>query len=244
MENIWLENLRHEKDLTIDDIERSLRYARDMSRGLTKIKTYPQGVTVFGSARLPEGDPYYMKARELGQKLAKAGHSVISGGGKGIMEAANRGAFEVGGRSIGLNIQLPHEQTLNQYTTDSLEFHYFFARKVMLTFSSKVYVYFPGGFGTIDEFSEILTLIQTNKIPAAPLILFGSEFWKPLDDFFAHQMETHLKTISPGDRALYTITDDIDYIVEVANQLKPQKTSEAIEQTVRQEITDHRGAVL
>ena len=244
MENIWLENLRHEKDLTIDDIERSLRYARDMSRGLTKVKTYPQGVTVFGSARLTEDSPYYAKARELGQKLATAGHPVISGGGNGIMEAANRGAFEAGGRSIGLNIQLPNEQTLNQYTTDNLEFHYFFARKVMLTFSSKVYVYFPGGFGTIDEFSEILTLIQTRKVPAAPMILFGSEFWKPLDTFFANQMETQLKTISPGDRSLYTITDDVDYIVEVANQLKPHETGEVIEQAVHQGATDHRGAVL
>ena len=176
MEQVWMNELARNKSLTLEDIERSSRYAKDLTAGLETIKTYPQGVTVFGSARLPEDNPYYIKARELGQKLAEAGHPVITGGGNGIMEAANRGAFEKGGRSIGLNIQLPMEQTLNQYTTDHLEFHYFFARKVMLAASSKVYVYFPGGFGTIDEFSEIITLMQTKKIDHVPIFLFGSDF--------------------------------------------------------------------
>lgn len=243
MEQVWLNKLEKNKDFTIEDLERVIRYSRDLVNGLTKIKTYPQGVTIFGSARLPETNKYYIKARELGQKLAQAGHPVISGGGKGIMEAANRGAFEVGGRSIGLNIELPREQSLNGYTTDSLEFHYFFARKVMLTFSSKVYVYFPGGFGTVDELSEILTLMETGKVTAAPIFLFGSEFWKPLDKFFAEQMETIEKTISPGDRNLYKITDDIDEIVQATNTL-PEQTVDTVMQRAVDTVTDHRGTYL
>jgi uncharacterized protein (TIGR00730 family) len=180
----------------------------------------------------------------LGQKLARAGHPVITGGGKGIMEAANRGAYEAGGQSIGLNIELPHEQTLNPYTTDNLEFHYFFARKVMLALSSKVYVYFPGGYGTIDEFSEILTLVETQKIPSVPIILFGAEFWRPLDDFFRVKMEEERKTISAGDRSLYAITDDIDYIVRIADALAPRQVNEVIQQAANMAPTDHRGAVV
>lgn len=227
-----MNELARNKSLTLEDIERSSRYAKDLTVGLETIKTYPQGVTVFGSARLSEDNPYYIKARELGQKLAEAGHPVITGGGNGIMEAANRGAFEKGGRSIGLNIQLPMEQTLNQYTTDHLEFHYFFARKVMLAASSKVYVYFPGGFGTIDEFSEIITLMQTKKIDHVPIFLFGSDFWKPLDAFFYWKMEKEAGTIGPNDRALYTITDDVNVIVNAAGNVSPRQPSELISQVL------------
>jgi len=244
MEQIWLNELGHNKDLTLEDIERVTRYAKDLIQGLTTIKHYPQGVTVFGSARTPETDFYYQKARELGQKLAQAKHPVITGGGNGIMEASNRGAYEVGGRSVGLNIELPHEQTLNSYTTDNLQFRYFFARKVMLTFSAKVYVYFPGGFGTIDEFSEILTLIQTKKIPPAPVILFGAEFWQPLDDFFRVKMEEEQKTTSVGDRDLYTITDDVDYIVQVADAVAPKEIGEHMQHAMTLTSTDHRGVML
>ena len=234
-----MNELSRNKDLSLEDIERSSRYATDLIAGLKTIKTYPQGVTVFGSARLAEDNPYYVKARELGQKLAQAGHPVITGGGNGIMEAANRGAFEVGGRSIGLNIQLPREQTLNQYTTDNLEFHYFFARKVMLAASSKVYVYFPGGFGTIDEFSEILTLIQTKKIEPVPIFLFGKDFWEPLDTFFYWKMEEAAKTISPNDRGLYTITDDVDTIVAMADRVAPREPSQLIGQV----LNENYGAI-
>ncbi len=233
-----MNELSRHKGLTVEDIERSSQYARDLTAGLEKIKTYPQGVTVFGSARLPETNSYYVKARELGQKLAQAGHPVITGGGNGIMEAANRGAFEVGGRSIGLNIQLPREQTLNQYTTDHLEFHYFFARKVMLAASSKVYVYFPGGFGTIDEFSEILTLIQTRKVEQVPIFLFGKEFWEPLDAFFYWKMEKEAGTISPDDRRLYTITDDIEAIVTTANEVATRQPSELIAEVLSADTID------
>ena len=155
----WLDAIANEQ-LNDDDVERSLRYAKDLEQGLAKIRTYAQGVTVFGSARLPENDKWCQLAEKLGQLLAQNGHAVITGGGPGIMQAANKGAYEAGGRSIGLNIQLPHEQHINPYVTDTIEFRYFFARKVMLTFSSKAYVFFPGGFGTLDEFSEVLILLQ------------------------------------------------------------------------------------
>ncbi|MCL1880425.1 MAG: TIGR00730 family Rossman fold protein [Actinomycetia bacterium] len=221
--------------LSPEDSERAARYAQDLVQGLAALETFQQGVTVFGSARFPETDLYYQKARELGQKLARAGHAVVTGGGGGIMEAANRGAFEAGGRSIGLNIKLPQEQSPNCYTTDSLEFNYFFARKVMLAFSSKVYVYFPGGFGTLDEFSEILTLMETQKILPAPIILFGAAFWQPLDDFFYTKMQLETQAVSPDDRDLYTITDDVEFIVRVADAILPCRVDEAIKQadTVR-----------
>ena len=200
----WLEEIAENK-LNAEDVERSLRYARDLERGLAKIRTYAQGVSVFGSARLPMDGKWCKLAEQLGYKLAQNGHPVITGGGPSIMEAANKGAYEAGGRSIGLNIQLAHEQHINPYVTDEMEFHYFFARKVMLTLSSKVYVFFPGGFGTLDEFSEILILMQEGKMPKMPM-------------FLATKM-TSLKTINDKDRKIYRITDDIDEVVKAANKI-------------------------
>lgn len=213
----WLEEIAANK-LNSEDVERSLRYARDLERGLAKIRTYSQGVSIFGSARLPMDGKWCKLAEQLGYKLAQNGHPVITGGGPSIMEAANKGAYEAGGRSIGLNIQLAHEQHINPYVTDEMEFHYFFARKVMLTLSSKVYVFFPGGFGTLDEFSEILILMQEGKMPKMPMFLIGKSFWKPLDRFFATKM-TALKTINDKDRKIYRITDDIDEVVKAANKI-------------------------
>ena len=213
----WLEEIAENK-LNAEDVERSLRYAKDLERGLAKIRTYAQGVSIFGSARLPMDGKWCKLAEQLGYKLAQNGHPVITGGGPSIMEAANKGAYEAGGRSIGLNIQLAHEQHINPYVTDEMEFHYFFARKVMLTLSSKVYVFFPGGFGTLDEFSEILILMQEGKMPKMPMFLIGKSFWKPLDRFFATKM-TPLKTINDKDRKIYRITDDIDEVVKAANKI-------------------------
>lgn len=214
----WLKLIGQQK-LDKNDVERSLRYAHDLERGLAKIRTYSQGVTVFGSARLKPASKWYRLAEQLGAELAHNGHTVITGGGPGIMEAANKGCFEAGGRSIGLNIQLAHEQQINNYVTDHLEFRYFFARKVMLTFSSKVFVFFPGGFGTLDEFSEILLLVQENKMPRMPIFLVGKSFWKPLDHWFATKMQYQYKTIDPKDRKLYTITNDIAPIIKAANKI-------------------------
>jgi uncharacterized protein (TIGR00730 family) len=261
MEQIWLDELKKNKHLTLDDIERSVRYAKDLTTGLATLKSFPQGVTVFGSARLDQTNICYQKASELGTKLAKTGHPVITGGGPGIMEAANRGAFDAGGRSIGLNIHLETEQDLNNYTTDSMEFHYFFARKVMLTFSAKMYVYFPGGFGTLDEFGEVLELAHTAKIPRVPIFLFGSEFWQGLDAWFADKMSQWalIETGRPGEmnetgaadsgivknaRELYRITDSVDEIVAAAGVLEARDVAEVMQQVAGQGATDHRGAVL
>lgn len=214
----WLNDMANGK-LNEEDVERSLRYAKELEKGLAKIRTYSQGVSIFGSARLPQDGKWCKLARELGYKLAQNGHPVITGGGPSIMEAANRGAYEAGGRSIGLNIQLQHEQHLNPYVTDEMEFHYFFARKVMLTMSSKVYVYFPGGFGTLDEFSEILLLMQEGKMPKMPMFLIGKSFWKPIDRWFESKLQKSFKTINPADRKIYKITDDIDEVVKAANKI-------------------------
>lgn len=206
------------KQLEAADIDRAKAYANDLIRGLRTVRTYPQGVTIFGSARLPQDNKYCKKARELGQLLAQNGHPVITGGGPGIMEAANQGAFEYGGRSIGLNITLRHEQFPNPYLTDTMQFQYFFARKVMLAMSAKVYVMFPGGLGTLDELSEIIILMQEGKMPKMPVFFFGKSFWKPLDRFL-HTKMVPLGLVSKRDTQIYKLTDDVNAIVKAANKI-------------------------
>ncbi len=206
------------EQLNLADLERASAYAKDLSDGLKIVRTFPQGVTIFGSARLPQENKYCQKARELGQLLAQNGHTVITGGGPGIMEAANQGAYEYGGRSIGLNITLTHEQHPNPYLTDMLQFKYFFARKVMLAMSAKVYVFFPGGYGTMDEFSEITILMQEGKMPKMPVFLFGKSFWRPLDKFYSSKMLPN-KLIKAGDLKIYKITDNVKEIVAAANKI-------------------------
>lgn len=195
------------------DAVQSWRVFRIMSefvQGFELLRDTGLAVTFWGSARLRPDDKYYKAAEELASKLAKKGFAIVSGGGGGIMEASNVGAFKVGGKSIGLNIELPFEQKLNPYTTHALSFDFFFSRKVMLTFASEVYVYFPGGFGTMDEFFEIVTLIQTKKIEQIPIVLYGREFWEPLLRFFEKDMLKKFGTISPEDLALFVVVDSVD----------------------------------
>ena len=206
------------KQLEAADVERAKAYANDLVRGLKIVRTFPQGVTIFGSARLPQDNKYCKKARELGQLLAQNGHAVITGGGPGIMEAANQGAFEYGGRSIGLNITLTHEQEPNPYLSDMLQFKYFFARKVMLAMSAKVYVMFPGGLGTLDELSEIIILMQEGKMPKMPVFFFGKSFWRPLTKFIEGKM-LPLGLVSKSDLKIFRLTDDPKEIVKAANKI-------------------------
>ena len=165
-------------------------------------------VTVFGSARMRPGNPYYRAAVTLGQELAGQNLAVITGGGRGIMEAANQGAALANGKSVGLNIELPHEQKGNDYANVPIHFHYFFARKVCFAKYSVAFIFMPGGYGTLDEFFEIATLVQTERIPRFPLILFGKKFWTGL----LRWMRTHLQDrntfIGPDDLNLFTLTDD------------------------------------
>lgn len=189
---------------------RVFRIMSEFVQGFELLRNYGLAATFWGSARTHPNDPYYKAAEELAAKMAKKGFTIISGGGPGIMEASNVGAFKVGGNSIGLNIQLPFEQKLNPYTTESLDFDFFFSRKVMLTFSSEVYVYFPGGFGTLDEFFEIITLIQTKKIERIPVVLYGKEFWEPLLRWFEKDLLKKYKTISKEDLELFHVTDSVD----------------------------------
>ena len=192
----------------------------ELQAGYNIVRKYHKTVTVFGSARTPEGEDYYEAARQFGAKIAAHDYAVITGGGHGIMEAANRGSFEAGGKSIGFNITLPHEQKLNPYVTESLAFTHFSPRKIAMTLYADAYVYFPGGFGTLDELMEILTLIQTGKTAKAPVILYGTSFWKPLDAFIRTTMLDKEHLVSPGDELLYTITDDLDEMVTIVRANK------------------------
>lgn len=212
------------RKLTIEDLERANAYAKDLTMGLQIIRSFPQGVTIFGSARLPQDNKYCKLAYQLGELLAENGHAVITGGGPGIMEAASRGSYEIGGRTIGLNIKLIHEQHPNPYLTDSITFEYFFARKVSLAMAAKVFVFFPGGFGTMDEIAEILCLMQENKMPKMPVFLIGEDFWEN----FSKAIETMVehKMVNTEDTKIFEITDDIKKVVEAANKIGHPKVSE------------------
>lgn len=203
---------------------RVFRIMSEFVQGFELLRNHGLAATFWGSARLKPDNEYYQAAEELAAKLAKDNFSIISGGGPGIMEASNVGAFKVGGKSVGLNIKLPFEQKLNPYTNESLNFDFFFSRKVMLTFASEVYVYFPGGFGTLDEFFEIVTLVQTKKIEPIPIVLYGKEYWEPLLRFFEQDMLHKYGTISPEDLEIFTVVDSVDeaykYIKKEVKKIK------------------------
>lgn len=191
----------------------------EIRRGFNFIKSQEKSVTFFGSSRLPEDNEHYQRARRIAFRLAKLGYSIITGGGPGIMEGANRGAFEAEGQSLGLTIELPHEQVRNPYITDSVDFYYFFTRKVMMSFSAEAYLFFPGGFGTLDECFEILTLVQTNKIERVPVILVGTEFWNGLNDFLARFSYEPFRMIDKDDMKLYYITEDEEEIIDIIKKV-------------------------
>jgi len=206
--------------------ERTDNIEKEFRGGFDFIKNCDRSVTIFGSARTEEDDPDYKKAYSLGKKISQElDYSIITGGGPGIMEAGNRGSFENGGGSLGLTIKLPFEQVINPYMSSYYDFHYFFARKTCMTFAAEAYVYFPGGFGTLDELFEVLTIVQTQKTERRPIILVGEEFWKPLDAFIREHLLDKAK-ISPEDIDLYTITDDEDEIIEIIRKAKVYQTTD------------------
>jgi uncharacterized protein (TIGR00730 family) len=192
---------------TLTDEDRLDRIADELRAGFDALSGVAAAASFFGSARTPPGDPDYELARETARLVGESGLAIITGGGPGIMEAANRGAKDAGARSIGLNIELPFEQGGNPYCDIALTFHYFFARKVMFVRYASGFVVFPGGFGTMDELFEALTLIQTGKITEFPVVLVGSDYWSGLVDWFNERMLAE-GNISPDDLDLFRVTDD------------------------------------
>jgi uncharacterized protein (TIGR00730 family) len=199
--------LRVPVDAEGDDERRLDRIRKEIGGAFHALRDIDEGVSIFGSARVEEGHRWYELARETAACLTHHGYTVITGGGPGLMEAANRGAAEAGGISVGLNIELPHEQATNPYVNRQFQFHYFFARKLMFVRFARAFVIMPGGFGTLDELFESLTLIQTRRIYHFPTILVDSEFWDPLLEWIDRGLEDH-GLISPGDKELLVVADE------------------------------------
>lgn len=194
---------------------RVLRIVGEFVEGFETLESIGPAVSIFGSARTPPTDRWYLEAEKCGHLLAQRGTAVITGGGPGIMEAANKGACDAGGTSVGLNIALPTEQDPNPYQTHELTFNYFFCRKVMFVKYAKGFIIFPGGYGTFDELFEALTLIQTLKIDPFPIVCVGTEFWNDLVKWMRHTLSEKFKTISPEDIDLFKVTDTAEEAVEI-----------------------------
>jgi uncharacterized protein (TIGR00730 family) len=189
---------------------RVFKIMSEFVEGFEAIRKYGLAVSFFGTSRATFEHHFYQEATELAGKLAKAGFAVITGGSAGIMEAANKGAYEAGGASVGLNIRLGELQGLNRYLTDSYTFDHFFVRKVMLSFASEVYVFFPGGYGTMDEFFEMVTLVQTKKIRKVPIVVYGREFWEPLIAYMEKKFLEEHAAIDQADLDLLFVADSVD----------------------------------
>lgn len=199
------------------------RVMAEFVEGFDKLSHIERGIAIFGSARTHADDKNYRRAVTIASKLVHEGFTIITGGGPGIMEAGNRGAMEAGGESVGLNIDLPFEQESNPYVSLPIDFRYFFVRKVMFVKYSSGFVFMPGGFGTMDEVFEVLTLVQTLKIAPIPCVFFGTEFWGGLIEWMEKCMAEQYKTISPGDLKLYHVTDDMDDAVSYIKRFGKEK---------------------
>lgn len=219
-DEVLLRSPEPEDEYKTSDSWRVFRIMGEFVGGFDDLATITRGISIFGSARTPEDDPMYSAARETGKLLAEQGFEIITGGGPGVMEAANRGAFEAGKVSVGCNIELPFEQVANPYLTRSLTFKYFMVRKTMFIKYSNAYIIFPGGFGTMDELFEALTLIQTRKIRNFPVVLFGSQYWRGLLAWLTSTMLNE-RMISPEDLTLIHLTDSpndaVDFIMKTCN---------------------------
>ena len=203
---------------------RLTRITQEFATGFHFLKNYGKSATFFGSARCVARDKHYEEARSLAFLLSKDDFAVITGGGPGIMEAANRGAAEAGGQSAGINIQLDHAQNVNPYVKRSVSFHYFFVRKVMLAFASEVYIFFAGGFGTLDEFFEMITLVQTKKIDPIPIILVGHEYWSPLLKWIEKDVYRKRKNIDKEDMKIYHLVKDASEAARIIKKLVKKDT--------------------
>ncbi len=217
---------------------RIFRIISEFVEGVEEMSRVGPAVSIFGSARTPPDDPYYQLATRIAAKLSQREFAIITGGGPGIMEAANKGAYEADGTSVGLNIALPEEQMPNPYQNVALDFHYFFVRKLMFVKYASAFVCFPGGFGTMDEFFESMTLIQTGKSEPIKVMLIGKSFWGPLVDWIRDTMLGERAAISPDDLDLFNITDDIDEAVEqICSHYKAAQTREKTERRMTAEGT-------
>src|SRR4051794_16899034 len=205
-------------ELEVDgrDSWRIFRIMSEFVEGFESLAHIGPAVSIFGSARTRPDDPFYKAAEETARLLAKSKFAVITGGGPGVMEAANKGAFEAGGMSVGANITLPQEQEANRYQTISLDFHYFYARKVMFVKYASAFVCFPGGYGTLDEFFETITLIQTMKVEAFPIILYGSDYWAGLVDWMTETLQPRF--IDPEDLNIFRVVDEPKDVVRLVKQ--------------------------
>lgn len=211
---VTLEHLAQDIELRVKHVSSELR------AGFEFLSTCQPSVTILGSAVTPEGHPEYETARRIAGRIAKElDYAVVTGGALGIMEAGNRGAFEAGGTSVGMTIQLPDGQMTNRYLNRHVNFYYFFTRKVCLAYSAEAYLFFPGGFGTLDELTEILTLVQTSKMEPVPIILVGEAYWRPFDRFIRETLLAAGK-IDEADLGLYLITDDEDEIIRAIARAK------------------------
>lgn len=202
----------------LEELFRLFRIGAEFLRGFRALHFLGPCVTVFGSARIKDGDAEYQLARQVGGLAAKAGFIVMTGGGPGIMEASARGAQEAGGYTVGCNIELPHEQDANPYLNRVVTFRYFFVRKVMLLKYSQAVIVFPGGFGTLDELFEVLTLIQTRKVTSCPVVLVGRDFWAPLVELIEQRLLTR-GLISPGDERIFRVTDYVEEVQQVLESI-------------------------
>lgn len=230
------------EDLKGDESWRMFRIISEFTEGFDKLSELGFAVSMFGAARLGTDSPYYGKAEQISRLLSESGFTVITGGGPGIMEAANKGAYDADGRSVGLNISLPVEQHPNPFQNLALQFHYFFARKVMFVKYSMGYVCMPGGFGTLDEFFEALTLIQTHKVYAMPLVLVGTDYYRGLMDWVTNTMLRE-GTVSEEDLDIIRITDDPHEVVAIMREHRDWKQAQmqAAEDTLRERPPRYQG---
>lgn len=231
------------KHLTIDDIRNGCitlcgdddeetklcMMQEEFRQGIDVIRDFTPSVTFYGSTRLLPEHPDYIKAYRLAYRISKElGYNILSGGGGGIMEAVSKGGFDANGKSVGLTIRLPREQLTNQYVTNEIPFYFFFARQVAMSYATEVCIFCPGGFGTLDELFEMITLQQTGKIGRIPVILFGSEFWNPLNQVVKEVLMDKYKTVDSDDMSLFIITDDEDEILKIIASSKLRDGQDAL----------------